>query len=248
MLRPNMSKSEVLSWPRGQDSPNNKYRVPMHWVDIWPGLKNHRGSQSHKNSNSTHLGVSWDGKANQVQFRHLVNPTSHYRCTVSFLIWITLRPQTGHATKTRIKKCLGSCDTGKHPSSIFFPFFETRDTVSWKIWVISPSIKITSEIIPKTEAQEQMDVALGEAQIRLSDALKRAERAEVGELWRLVDFCIVFRWKAWGVRELRAVMWQDARHSRVQAESKQLRKFLQESNTRIWAWAFLVENRHVFHE
>eukprot|EP00434_Breviolum_minutum_P024922 symbB.v1.2.022011.t1/scaffold1935.1/size95652/6 len=45
------------------------------------------------------------------------------------------------------------------------------------------------------QAQEQMDVALGEAQIRLSDALKRAERAE--------------------------------------AESKQLRKFLQESNTRV---------------
>lgn len=36
--------------------------------------------------------------------------------------------------------------------------------------------------MPKTEAQEQMDVALGEAQIRLSDALKRAERAEVREL------------------------------------------------------------------
>lgn len=28
------------------------------------------------------------------------------------------------------------------------------------------------------QAQEQLDVALGEAQIRLTDALKRAERAE----------------------------------------------------------------------
>lgn len=45
------------------------------------------------------------------------------------------------------------------------------------------------------QAQEQLDVALGEAQIRLTDALKRAERAE--------------------------------------AESKQLRKFLQESNVRV---------------
>lgn len=34
----------------------------------------------------------------------------------------------------------------------------------------------------RSQAQEQLDVALGEAQIRLNDALKRAERAEAGAL------------------------------------------------------------------
>ena len=44
-----------------------------------------------------------------------------------------------------------------------------------------PGLSIKQQL--QQQAQEQLDVALGEAQIRLTDALKRAERAEARFSW-----------------------------------------------------------------